>query len=187
MAKKLIERDRPGIIPDDPDGLIQFLYDELWRIAAAMENFIAGVTVEEFAAAVPIGNPGALYPLFVGIPATIDVPGGNWDQPTGTWEAPATGFYSINLICQVQGLAAPGNQDYVVNLNLEINGVIVYTASNSGNDSYPLSCSIAFTGELIEQDIIGGSVQLVHGTKVETVPAQFNFAVNLVGQSGAAS
>ena len=181
MSKKLIEKYRPGIIPDDPGALIPFLYDEFWRISQAMENYIAGVTVEELAAAVPIGNPGALYPLFIGAPPNIDVPGGRWDAATGTYKAPTTGFYSIDLICQVQGLAAPGNQDYVVNLNLEIDGVIVYTASNSGNDSFPLSCSISFTGRIIQDSTVGGSVQLVHGTKVDTVPAQFNMAVTLIG------
>ena len=181
MPKKLIDRYTPGIIPDTPAGLIQFLYDELPRIQAALNPFAAGVGVSESALAVPIGQPGALYPLFVGQAPNYDVPGGYWDAATGTWPVPEAGLYSIDLICQVQGLAAPGAQDYVVNLNLEVDGVIVYTASNTGNDEFPLSCAISYTGYVERDSTISGSVVLDHDSKTGTVPAEFNMSVALAG------
>ena len=180
-SKQLIERYLPANLPDDTSGIIAFLYDELWRIANGMETYKAGLSVEEVAIDVPIGQPGAVYPLFIDSVPSIDVPGGGWDAPAGSWEAPTNGFYSVDLICQVQGLDEPGLQIYVVNLNLLVNGVIVYTASNSGNDSYPLSCAISYTGRLQRDDLVTATVQMDHSTKVGVVPAQFNLSMQLQG------
>lgn len=38
---------RPGLVPDDPAELIQFLFDELQRIAAAIEVLEERITALE--------------------------------------------------------------------------------------------------------------------------------------------
>lgn len=38
---------QPGPVPDDPEALIQFLYDELYRIAAKLADLETRVTALE--------------------------------------------------------------------------------------------------------------------------------------------
>ena len=54
MAKQTTERYHPGNLPDSPDGLIQFLFDELWRIAQAISAHIVGATVTQLGLIVPV-------------------------------------------------------------------------------------------------------------------------------------
>lgn len=41
------ETYQPGPVPDDPEALIQFLYDELNRIAATLETYEERITALE--------------------------------------------------------------------------------------------------------------------------------------------
>ena len=160
MAKRNPDRYVPGNLPNTTEGLIQFLYDELPRISAALLALPAGISVRELAA-VPISPVEQETRLFEGETPEFDLPGGGWDITLGEWTVPATGLYQLNGNIIVEPFGA-GNKDWTVVLVLYRNDVEVFRNSAVGNDAFSLSCSMALSGRLQREDVMRMTVITQH-------------------------
>ena len=161
MAKRPADRYHPGNLPDSLPGLIQFLYDELWRIADALNRFPVGLNVDETLLAVPISPVPAEYRLFEGETAALDLPGGGWDVPLGEWTVPLNGLYQINMNTVIDPFGS-GNKDYAAKLRLYIDDVETWSNTDVGDDAFPLSCSLAISGLISRESVVRASIELVH-------------------------
>lgn len=155
------ENYTPGNLPDTADGLIQFLYDELWRIAIALERFPAGFSVNELNTTIPVTTVPTEFRLFEGETPAYDLPGGGWDSTLGEWTASATGLYQVNCNAIIQPFGA-GNKDYAADLKIYINDVEAFANSTVGDDAFSLSCAIAVSGLITREDVLRATLTLVH-------------------------
>ena len=161
MGKQAAEKYYPGTIPDTLPALIAFLYDELYRISAALAAFPVGVNVAQVAVGVPVTTIPTEFRLFEGAAADLDLPGGGWDSVTGEWTVPLNGIFQINANCVVDAFGA-GNKDYAATLRLYVNDVATWQNSDVGDDAYNLSCTLAISGVLKHLDVLRWSIELVH-------------------------
>jgi len=142
MAKSPQLPYRPGNIPNDPSVLPTWLYDELWRIAVAINKQPEGLGVNQ-SVSVPIGTTSQETQLFVGAVANFDTPGGGWNETTGEWTAQVTGGYQLNLQAWLERFTQPGNRDYSLALRIYINDVVAYTVAESANEDYDSTATAA--------------------------------------------
>ena len=161
MAKRNPDRYVPGNLPNTTEGLIQFLYDELPRISAAINRLPAGVSVKEVAAAIPITTIPTEFRLFEGETPNYDLPGGGWDITLGEWTIPATGLYQLNGNAIVDPFGS-GNKDYAATLTLYENDISIFENSAVGDDAFPLAVSMALSGRLQREDVIRMALTVVH-------------------------
>jgi len=165
MPKRPSERYVPGDIPDTLPGLIQFLYDELPRIAQALNEFPVGVNVQQSVPGVPINLIPTTFNLFIGEPFDFDLPGGGWNSATGEWTAPVSGLYQLNLVADVTPFGT-GNKDYAANLEFLVNDLVVFSAGNVGQDDFRLGTAIAISSFLTRGDVLRATITLVHDSFV---------------------
>ena len=156
-----VERYSPGNLPDSPDGLIEFLYDELPRIATAMNEFPVGINVREEDPAVPVELVPVEFRLFEGETPLFDLPGGSWDIPLGEWTCPASGLYTINAISVVAPFGA-GNKDYAALLRIYVDDVETLSSGDVGQDNFDLTSSIALSTFITRESVIRATITLVH-------------------------
>lgn len=159
--KTSVERYYPGNLPDTPAGLIQFLYDELWRISEAFAAFPAGVSVDETDPAVPVSPAGTETRLFENIAANWDLPGGRWDATNGEWETALNGLYQINLLINAQPVGG-GNKDMGCKLTFYLDDVELISQTQFGADEYPLAASMAISGRLLREHVVRATITLFH-------------------------
>ena len=171
------ERYEPGLIPDTPAGLIQFLQDELPRISAALNKFPNGVGVAASYPAVPVTTTPTEYRLFEGALSNYDLPGGGWNSVTGEWTCAASGLYQVNLNAQVSPFGS-GNKDYGADLRLYIDDVEIWNSTAVGDDAYPLACSISVSGRLQRESIIRATITLVHDSFTGTCAVDANMSIS---------
>jgi len=168
MALKApIDRYTPGNLPDTADGLIQFLLDELERIAAAMNEFPVGINVGEVQIGVPVTTIPAEFRLFEGETPLFDIPGGSWDLPLGEWTCPATGLYTINVVCSIAPFGA-GNKDYACTLRVYSDDVEILSTSSVGDDAFPLGADIGLSTFIDRESVIRATITIVHDQFVGT-------------------
>lgn len=161
MPKLPQERYQPGNLPETLPGLLSFLYDELWRIARALNAFPIGMNVREDAIAVPVDTTPTEHRLFENVTPTLDLPGGNFNEPLGEWTAPASGIYQVNVNSVVDPFGA-GNKDYAAKLRIYIDDIEAWSNTDVGDDAYTLSCSMAISGLLERGEVIRFTLELVH-------------------------
>ena len=161
MSKTPPERYVPGNIPDSVDGLIQFLYDELPRISAAMLALPVGVSVNEQGVTIPVTTVPTEFRLFEGAAPIYDLPGGGWNSTLGEWTVLSTGLYQINANAIIQPFGA-GNKDYAAEIKLYINDVETFANAAVGDDAFRLSCSLAISGRLQREGVIRLTLTVVH-------------------------
>ena len=171
------ERYVPGLIPDNPAALIQFLQDELPRISAAMNRFPNGVGVDANYPAVPVTTVPTEYRLFEGALSNYDLPGGGWDPTTGEWTCAASGLYQINLNAVVSPFGL-GNKDYGATLRLYINDVEQWTSPAVGDDAYQLTCSISVSGRLVRESVIRATITIAHDSFTGNCPVDANMSIS---------
>ncbi len=161
MAKRPAEKYYPGNIPDTLPALIQFLYDEFWRISEAISAFPVGLNVIELEPSVPVDTTPVEFRLFEGEAFILDLPGGGWDQVLGEWTAPVSGLYQINMNSIIEPFGS-GNKDYAAKLRLYIDNVERWANSAVGDDAFSLSCSLAVSGYIARESIVRATIELVH-------------------------
>lgn len=161
MAKRPAERYVPANIPDTLPALVQFLYDELWRISRALNEFPVGLNVTEDQAGISVDTTPQETRLFEGVDPTLDLPGGDWNNPLGEWTVPLTGLYQININAVVAPFGS-GNKDYAAKIVLYVNDVETWANTDVGNDQFPLSCTLSVSGLLSISDVVRITIVLQH-------------------------
>jgi hypothetical protein len=151
----------PGNLPDTLPGLIQFLYDELWRISTAIRPFPISNNVQEVQAGIPVDTTETQFRLFEDAIPSLTLPGGQWDILLGEWTAPANGIYQININNVIEPFGT-GNKDYAARLHIYVNDVEIWTNTATGADNFILSCALAVSGRLLEGDVMRCTIGLVH-------------------------
>lgn len=159
--KTQTERYAPGNLPATAEGLIQFLFDELPRIAAALNSFPVALNVFESHGGVPVDTVPNEFRLFEGIGPTLDIPGGAWDSVLGEWKCPAAGLYIINVTANVAAFGA-GNKDYACTLKIYADDVEIISNPTVGDDAFPLGAAIAIGTFIQRETIIRSTITLVH-------------------------
>lgn len=167
MSKQPPPRYTPGNLPDTGDGLIQFLFDELPRIAAALNKFPSGMSVSQAVNDVPVTTVPTEFRLFEDEPANFDIPGGGWDIPLGEWTVPATGLYVVTANVLVAPFGA-GNKDYAVQLTLYIDNVQLWRGASVGQDNLEIGASVSAVGRAVRDSVIRATITLVHDQFVGT-------------------
>lgn len=167
MAKRPSEKYVPGNIPDTLPGIVQFLYDELPRIAQALNEFPVGMNVSENQPGVPITTTPTEFRLFQTETPGFDLPGGGWDVALGEWTVPVNGFYQFNLVAEISPFGA-GNKDYACELHFYVDDAIVFTSGNVGDDAFPLGTAIAISTFLIRESKVRATIVLEHDQFVGT-------------------
>ena len=161
MSKRPSEKYYPGNVPDTLPALVQFLFDELFRISEAIRAFPVGMNVKEARIGVPITTTPTEDRLFEGAAADLDLPGGGWDSVLGEWTVPVNGLYQININSVVAPFGA-GNKDYAAEIKLYIDNVERWSNADAGQDNFRLSCSLAASGFLFRESVIRVTITLVH-------------------------
>ena len=162
MARKVpVDRYRPGTLPDTGDDLIQFLFDELVRIAAAINTFPVALNVSESQAGVPVDTIPTEFRLFEGVDPLLSIPGGYWDNPLGEWECAASGLYMVNVNVTVQPFGS-GNKDYACSLTVYADDVEILSTATVGDDAFPLGAAIALGTFISRETKIRATITLVH-------------------------
>lgn len=151
----------PANLPDTLPGLIQFLYDELWRISAAMNKFPTAISVAQTALDVPITPIPTEFRMFEGIAPEYDLPGGGWDLALGEWTCTANGIYAVFINVLVSPFGA-GNKNYACELRLYVNDVEAWHNSDAGPDDFELGAALAASGMLKRDDVVRATLTLVH-------------------------
>lgn len=167
MAKPTPDRYRPGIVPDTPEALIPFLYDELYRIAIALYDHVVGLIVGQANLVVAVTPTPVWAQLLVGSPASVDLPGGGWHEAGGYWICPENGFYNISLNSIVAPFGA-GNKIY--NVVLQVNIADTEGAPNdslmrmvdSGDDNLELGANVSFGAQLKQGNELTFWIQSQH-------------------------
>jgi hypothetical protein len=155
------ERYVPGNIPETPEALIQFLFDELPRISSALNKFPALLVVKQDDLIVPIGLLPQQFPLFVDEPAVQELPSGYWSPSIATWQVPAGGMYQFSLTTSVEAFGA-GNKDYFILLGIYLNNNLIWESVSSGADNVPLGASLSLGAILTAGDLITAKITTQH-------------------------
>jgi hypothetical protein len=151
MANKTpTQRYVPGNVPDTPAALIQFLFDELYRIASAINPFPITLNIEQVGLIIPISPVPISQRLFIGVDPLSENPGGAWDPQAGEWICPVSGTYqmSVNTALLAGSL---GNKLYESQLAIWVDNQIdppreVWRTFVNGVDDLPLSNQISLAG-----------------------------------------
>ncbi len=148
MGKPTTEQYYPGNLPDEPQALIPYLFDELWRIAAAIRGHIVGANVTQTGLLVAVTPVPALAQLLIGATILSDLPGGAFDPITGIYTVPENGQYQISVSSVIAPFGA-GNKIYNVVLSILVDGVELWRAVDSGDDDQELGASISLGTQLL--------------------------------------
>ena len=141
----------PG--PTDIQEIPRYLEQELYRIAESLIAQPVALTVTETSVVTVTTTPN-WQRLFVGQPASWDVPGGSWDAVLGEWTCPQGGLYFTIADLRVEPYGA-GNKQYYAGIRQVIEPAdggapVVVQAIDSGQDDFelgvtlPLQLPIAF-------------------------------------------
>lgn len=176
MVKRVTDKYVPSQIPETLPGLVQFFYDELPRIAAAINEAPSAVNVNQSVAGVPITTVPTEFRLFEGELPKNDLPGGGWDSVAGEWTILVSGFYQVNLVANITPFGS-GNKDYAASLNLYKNNGLLFTTGNVGDDAFDLGTAMAMSIDLLREDVIRTTITLVHDQFVGNTTVQSAFGV----------
>jgi len=168
MSKRASDKYRPGELPTELPALITHLYDEFARIAQALNEFPAGITVSEAATDVPVSTIPEEYRLFEGETPQYDLPGGGWNVAAGEWTVPLNGIYQININSTVAPFGA-GNKDWLAEVRLYSDDVLAFESTSAGQDNFPLTCSMAISSLLVRESVLRATLTLVHDSFVGLV------------------
>jgi hypothetical protein len=160
--KRPTERYVPGNVPDTLPGLVQFLYDELWRIATAINPFPISLNIEQFELLADVAPLPQLTQLFVGSVPIRELPGGAWDSASGRWVCPVSGVYQISINCRVEPFGA-GNKIYQAVVSIVLDGDTadpVWSSTDNGPDDRPLGVNITLSGPVNEGQTLSAFVSL---------------------------
>ncbi len=181
MAKRPSEKYYPGNIPNTLPALVQFLYDELPRIAQALNEFPVGLNVDQAEAAVPIGIVAVEFRLFEGATPSLDLPGGGWDSILGEWTVPVSGLYQLNANVII-GAFASGQFDYGATLRVYSNDVELFQNSDAGQDDFDLSCNLSISSFVLRDAVLRWTIALQHQQQTGTVPVVATAGVTSTAQ-----
>jgi len=160
-VKATTEKYYPSNVPDTPAGLIQYLYDELWRISTAINAAPAAVSVEQAGAAAPVAPGGIESRLFEGTIPYYDLPGGGWVTNLGEWVVPADGIYQFTTSIKVQPFGG-GNKDYSIVLRVYVNDVQIQSGGSTGDDAHPHYAVLANAAQLLSNDRVRTTLTIDH-------------------------
>lgn len=187
MSKPPVERYRPGNVPDTPEALIPFLFDELFRIATAIYAHVVALIVGQSNLEIPVTPVPTWKKLFVGEPADSDLPGGGWLQATGAYIVPENGFYQINCNCIVAPFGA-GNKIYNVTLQANIADtagapqVGLMRMVDGGEDNLELGANLSFAARLLAGNELTFHLQSQHDQFTGNIYVSSNLSI---GQTSA--
>lgn len=181
MSKTPTERYLPGILPNTAEGLIQFFYDELPRIATALNAFPVGLNVEQAEAAVPIGTTPVEFRLFEGATPSLDLPGGGWNAVTGEWTVPLSGIYQLNANVVIGAFGA-GQFDYGATLRVYADDVVFFLNSDAGQDDFDLSCVLPISAFVARDTVLRWTIGIGHQQQTGTVPVVATVGVTSTAQ-----
>jgi hypothetical protein len=181
MAKQPSEKYYPGNIPDTLPALVQFLFDELWRISRALNEFPVALNVSEIEIGVPVTTTPTEFRLFEGETPILDIPGGSWDIALGEWTAPVTGLYQINVNTVTTGPGA-GNKIWGVVVRLYVNDIQRWENTDVGDDAFKLSCALSVSGRLLREDVVRLTITLEHEQFVGSTDVESHLSLINVAQ-----
>ncbi len=177
MGKSTTERYYPGNLPDTPEALIPFLFDELWRIANSLQAHIVGCTVTQTQLSVATSPTPTEAPLFIGGTIKTDLPGGGFNVVTGAYTAPETGLYTIS----VDSVVAPfgsGNKIYNCDLRIYVAGVLLWRSVDSGDDDQELGTSIAVGARVLAGQAVTCTITIKHDQFTGSVLVDSYLSIN---------
>lgn len=150
MGKPTTEHYYPGNLPGQAQALIPFLFDELWRIAAAIRGHVVGANVTQTDLIVPVTPVPAVAQLLVNGTILSDLPGGAFETVPGTgiYKVPENGQYQISVSSIIAPFGA-GNKIYNVVLSIQVDGIELWRAVDSGDDDQELGASISLGSYLL--------------------------------------
>lgn len=187
MARKVpTERYTPASVPS-VEGLPQFLYDELWRIATAIEPFPITLNIKMLGMLVGIGPTPTSSRLFLGIDPLQENPGGQWDSALAEWVCDVTGVYqmSVNLLIEPFGA---GNKDYLAQVFIytEEDGLPreIWHSTDTGIDNMELGVAISLAGPLTKGDKLWAEAVLMHELFTGNVTVNAYMSLVQVGEAG---
>jgi hypothetical protein len=191
MANKIPTRPYlPGNVPDTPAALIQFLFDELYRIAAAINPFPVSLVVKQIGLIVAVTPVPTTVRLFIGSVPVQEYPGGAWDPGPGEWVNPVSGLYTVNVNSNVEGFGT-GNKLYQLSIQLwEDNHIdppsIIWATEANGPDDRVLSVQVDLSGAVLQGSSIYAEATVFDDQFSGNVTLNSHMSIALVGElSGA--
>jgi hypothetical protein len=166
MANKTpTQRYVPGNVPNTPEALIQFLFDELYRIAAAINPFPVTLNIEQDGLIIPVSIVANTVRLFVGIDPLQEIPGGAWDSVLGQWVCPVTGTYQMSVNTSIAP-SALGNKIYQSTVAIWVDNQIdppreVWRTFVNGVDNLEQSNQISLAGPVDAGSVLYATITLV--------------------------
>ena len=175
----------PYPIPTNLEDIPRYLYEELQRIQVALLaqpvafaindteafNVTTAVTWER------LFDDGVVVPVW-------SVPGGEFDNTTGTWTCPQSGLYDISIHMEVSPFGA-GNKVYYAGLRLNVvqDGVPdTVESTDGGDDSIPLGVTLTGLIALLYGDTLSVDATVVHDQFVGT--SDINVGWQIMRMSG---
>ena len=161
MGKPTTEAYAPANLPDTPEALIPFLFDELWRISEAIRGHIVGCNVTQLGLLIPVTPVPAEAQLLIGGTILSDLPGGSFAPPGGSYLVPENGQYQISVSSIIAPFGA-GNKLYNVILRIDVDAVELWRSVDSGDDDQELGASITLGARLLAGQVVTFWIESQH-------------------------